>query len=173
MSGSGIGVGRGIGLLAQYFSGLGIFGDMYGQAFYHDDVTPETVALTVADTWYPQIELVEGNMNVSGITFTSDDINGDYLQVVTGGDYLVLVSTCFGGTLNTLIRIAPLINGTPTDCCRIHRKLGTGGDVGSAAIGGVLDLSSNDKVTLAYSSPTAVVSVTVDSAQLILVGPIS
>lgn len=77
---------------------------------------------------------------------TSDVTNG-YCTIVQSGTYWLGFTSSFSGTANTEFHSHVLVNGEEKFDFGWHRKLGTGGDVGSAAWGGMLVLSSGDTVT--------------------------
>ena len=76
---------------------------------------------------------------------TSDVTNG-YCTIVQSGTYWLGFTSSFTGTANTEFHSHVFVNGEENFSLGWHRKLGTGGDVGSAAWGGMLVLSSGDTV---------------------------
>ena len=100
------------------------------------DGTPgSTISITTAGTYYPWITATAGSELV-GITADVADATGDNLDVNTGmgGVYLVELSMSFSGSVSTRINCFVFDSGART-AIGFTRKLGTGGDVGSAGSG--------------------------------------
>ncbi|GAF92242.1 unnamed protein product [marine sediment metagenome] len=87
--------------------------------------------------------------------FTAEYDNGvataahasDQIAIVDAGDYYVSAFVAFSGTQSKTFVVEIYADGVASGI-RLNRKLGTGGDVGSASCGGVLALSALDVVTL-------------------------
>ncbi len=103
----------------------------------------------------------------SGLTV---DTTNDYITIVDAGDYLVAGSISFSGTGNKTYKVS-VYSDTSTDTnISFTRKLGTGGDVGSASIGpAVITLAAGDDVCLFHSSTDGGSAFTAAEVQLSVV----
>ena len=61
-------------------------------------------------------------------------------------------------------------NGSTSANSEMHRKIGTGADVGALAIGGIFELDTNDYLSLFLRNTTGANNVTIEVAQLQAVG---
>jgi hypothetical protein len=89
----------------------------------------------------------------------SDDITAD-----VDGVYEVDISISFAGSNNSTFHIELYLNGSPTGFSG-HRKISTGGDVGSFGFHGRLALVATDVLSLYASSADGGTSITVQDAQ--------
>jgi hypothetical protein len=77
----------------------------------------------------------------------TSDVSKGYCTILHPGTYSIEFTSSFTGTANTEFHSHLLRNGEEDFRMGWHRKLGTGGDVGSAAWSGVLALNSGDTIT--------------------------
>jgi hypothetical protein len=112
----------------------------YGSIFVHGGVTAQAgitstpVKMTGFDT--------NGISNGTTPDHTSDDIN-----ISVAGDYLVSGAVSFIGTSNSTFDIDIYINSVTTNY-GFERKLGTGTDVGSGPLEGLITCAVNDKINV-------------------------
>ncbi|MCK5439693.1 MAG: hypothetical protein KAI97_07100, partial [Gemmatimonadetes bacterium] len=91
------------------------------------------------------------------------DFANDRIEVGANGDgvYLFVAQISFSGTANATFTFAASVNGTPATGVLCQRKLGTGGDVGSASLVGLLSLADGDLVTLEAKADAASKTLTI------------
>lgn len=77
---------------------------------------------------------------------TPDHVN-DRLVILSDGIYIVLFQVSFSGTPNATFEVSVRVNGVE-QYPGVHRKLSVGGDVGSGACVGFLNLSAGDVLTM-------------------------
>lgn len=108
----------------------------------HNDIT-----CTIQGDWYPWVSASAGKL-LGSVTFTDDNTNGDYLEVPDVGTYELIVSSHFGGSVSSTFEIAVFLNAESSPSLGVHieRKLGVGGDVGSAGCENIKDLAANDEL---------------------------
>jgi len=102
------------------------------------------------------------NGDNSTISTSTDDIS-----VVGAGDYLVTSQISFSGSLSKTFIVEIYVEGVATDI-KCERKLGTGGDVGSASVCGIVTLAANDSVSLYHSSTDGGLTFTLQNGQFTL-----
>ena len=73
------------------------------------------------------------------------------LTVSEAGIYFAICSLSFSGTANATFEVRGFVNGVATDMY-LSRKLGSGGDVGSGAIQGIVTLGAGDVMDVRQSS---------------------
>lgn len=118
------------------------------------DATPRKV--TAFDT-----DGLESNMTVDSTT--GNDITAD-----VAGTYFVFAQTSFGGTASKTYHITIYKNGATTGF-EGHRKLGTGGDVGSASVSGIVALAATDTISIYHHTSDGGTAFTLDDGQLVAV----
>ena len=131
-------------------------------------------AIYVADGSTPQagvtttpVKLTGFTVNVAGLGGMTPDFTDNSIQVNLDGAYLVLAQISFSGSVNQGFEIHVNIDGVETPF-GVHRKIGTGGDVGSATIIAPLTgLSSGEKIELYINTdPSGTAQLTIVDAQL-------
>lgn len=133
------------------------------------DITPQDIRDMLVSLMgvYGGIKIVDGITAQSGITPTPETLTGwevnspsngvspDYstgqITVDHDGVYLVTAQVSFSGTLNTTFTVHVRIDGVEQDE-GLHRKMGTGGDVGSASLMAIISLSEGNVLTLYVQS---------------------
>ena len=93
------------------------------------------------------------------------DTAGNQITIDTAGDYLVIASISFSGTLSKIFNVA-IYKNTSTTSFVLERKLGTGGDVGSGAVSGIVTCAATDDISLYQSSTDGGTAFTATDAQL-------
>lgn len=109
-----------------------------------------------------QVVIFDTDGPSEGIT---PDHTNDHITIATGygGKYLILVSISFSGGGNNVISFAAFKNNGATQITnRTTRKLGTGGDTGSAVNVGIADLSAADTVELWIQNEAATTALTIE-----------
>ena len=101
----------------------------------------------------------------SGLTV---DTAGNQITIDTAGDYLVISTISFSGTLTKTFNVT-IYKNTSTTNLALERKLGTGGDVGSAAVSGIVTCAADDDISLYQSSTDGGTAFTALDAQLSVV----
>ena len=99
------------------------------------------------------------------------DHTNDHITITTAGTYNITASVCFsGGASKTHSMAFFKNNGAAQLGPRTTRKLGTGGDVGAAAVmSGPVSLTAADTVELWVQNETDTTALTVQDACLTLV----
>jgi hypothetical protein len=104
--------------------------------------------------------------NTNGINdgVTVDAAN-DHLKILTAGVYIVFANLSFSGTASKTYQIEIYKNGLTTGFAT-DRKLGTGGDVGSCSMLGIMQCAVNDTIELYQYSSDGGSAMVVTEAQL-------
>lgn len=89
--------------------------------------------------------LVDGYDHELPSRYVTSNATGGKVTLHKGGDWLVAVQSSFSGVANTEYHFAVFLDGTET-ILETDRKLGTGGDVGSCSIVGILSVTSGQVV---------------------------
>ena len=119
----------------------------YGEIYVTGNSTGQTTN-AVADTFDKVTQFAS---NGSSRNCTNDATNNQ-ITVTNAGKYIFHCEASFSGTNNATITLRASVNGTDQSNVESVRKLGTAGDVGSASLHGILDLSASDIVTLEVAS---------------------
>jgi hypothetical protein len=127
-------------------------GTAYG-SMYEDNDSGSSITVTTAGTFYGWTTATTGEVDGTHVTFTGD-ATADRMTVATSGigKYLVNAQISFGGTLSATVQCSIFKDGTELPNCSFTRKLGTGGDVGSASITGFVDVTSAGYLDLRFTS---------------------
>jgi len=99
----------------------------------------ETLSLDVPGTYYPMTDFT---LNAKSDDMVVDEVAGT-ITIPTDGDYEIQSTISFNGTANAKIELSLFINGVK-NTTSWRRKMGTGGDVGSAANCAIRTLSADD-----------------------------
>lgn len=113
---------------------------------------------------YVKITTFDGDVSFGDVT--ADSTTDDDITVTTAGTYLVDFSCSFSGTASATFTATAHVNGSPDTTASFTRKLGTGGDVGSASFTSLIALSASDIVTVWVKADAASKTFTVHSACL-------
>jgi hypothetical protein len=90
--------------------------------------------------------------NTNGVNDgVTPDATNDHLKILTDGTYIVFANMSFSGTASKTYQLEIYKNGLTTGFAT-DRKLGTGGDVGSCSIIGIMQCSANDEIQLYQST---------------------
>lgn len=127
----------------SYFSGSGSglpFGEIYAAA----NTTASTIS--TQNVWY---QFTGFNTNGQSNLTTPDHTN-DHITITKAGIYKIDFNVSFSGGGGKTYEVAVYKNNGATELTNIHieRKLGTAGDIGSAAASGFCSCSANDTIEL-------------------------
>ncbi len=128
-------------------SGGGAGTSAHGEMYVHDNTTGLT--FTNDDTFY---KWVTGWTAGDSDGVTVDPTTNHRITVNTDGTYLVTCAVSFSGTINETFEAALYKNGTVVPGVYLERKLGAGGDVGSASFIGIIDLVEDDYLEVFFKS---------------------
>jgi hypothetical protein len=119
-------------------------------ALYEDAGSPGTViTITTAGTFYGWKSATAGPLR--GITADVADATADHLTVARTANYLVTMFVSFSGSNNAVAEGSIFVDGVESTV-KFYRKLGTGGDVGTATAQGILALTAAEEVSLRFTS---------------------
>ena len=108
------------------------YGEIYNNA-------TGTASLTLSTSWVKITGSFQGN------TVSSDNITPDYandrITINLAGVYFVGIQASFSGGTSAVVEGAIYLGGLRQEPIRFRRKLGTGGDVGSASAIGILNVT--------------------------------
>lgn len=90
----------------------------------------------------------------------------DRITVAADGAYRIDFFVSFSGTVSTTFEFSVHVNQVDAGEIGLARRLGTGGDVGSASMGGILDLNAGDEIEIYVKADGAGKSITPQYAQL-------
>jgi hypothetical protein len=141
--------------------------ESYGELY--EDAAGGGTAISTGVTYVGWVSATEGEIAGAGL-MTSDvaSATADSLIIGTrgGGKYWVTLDISFSGSGNETFDGCVHLNGSPTHI-RFRRKLGTGGDVGAAAVTGILTLVSGDYIDVRVKSLLAAKTMTPDHVGLV------
>ena len=115
----------------------------FGEIWVEGNATADTIA-TATNT---QVLRFANNGESNG---TTPDHTNDHITVATDGKYMITVSVSFSGDASVDWSFGVYKNNGGTAFSNVHcnRKLGSGGDIGSAGLTGIIDVSANDTIEL-------------------------
>lgn len=124
------------------------YGEMYEQGL------ASVITVSTAGTYYGWTTASSGLVAGTGLVTFTDNSTADRLTVGVdgGGIYRVDCFVSFSGSNSAVIEGAIYKTGSREDKISFTRKLGVGGDVGTAACSGLLSLSSGDYIDLRFTS---------------------
>lgn len=126
-------------------------------------VADNTTAETTTDATARKLAAWDTTMPTSAQATSSTSTND--VSVSDAGDYLINAQISFSGSLSKQFEIEIYKEGIATGL-KLDRKLGTGGDVGSASVCGILTLAANDSIALYHKSTDGGSSFTMANGQL-------
>lgn len=142
----------------------------YG-AIYEETASPGTsIAMASAGTYYGWVSASSGELDGTYVSADVADGTADHLTIESSGDgvYHITLSVSFSGTGNSTFTGKVFNSGVATTV-GFSRKLGTGGDVGSAGCSGLLDLSNGDELSVRFTSDSGSDTLNVWFCQLSIV----
>ena len=125
-------------------------------------VTGNTTGESTVDATPRLIAALDTSGPAEGLTV---DTAGSQITIDEAGDYLVIGSISFSGTLSKIFNVA-IYKNTSTTGYALERKLGVGGDVGSAIVSGIVTCAALDDISLYQSSTDGGTVFTATDAQL-------
>ena len=128
-------------------------------------VTGNTTGESTVDATPRLIAALDTSGPAEGLTV---DTAGSQITIDEAGDYLVIGSISFSGTLSKIFNVAIYKNTSATGYA-LERKLGVGGDVGSATVSGIVTCAAADDISLYQSSTDGGTVFTATDAQLSVV----
>jgi len=127
-------------------------------------VSGNTTAETTVDTTPRKIGAFATSVLASGVTVSTAN---DNIVIADAGDYLVLGSVSFSGTISATYNIEIYKNTAATGLV-LERKLGTGGDTGNSGVQGIVTCAASDAISLyQYTADGSIM--TVRDAQLTVI----
>jgi hypothetical protein len=129
-----------------------------GTLYCEDNSTAESTV----DATPRQIANLGAKKVEAGLTV---DTAASKITVAAAGDYLVVAGVCFSGTLSKTYVVEVYIDTTGTNL-KLERKLGTGGDVGSAHVSGIITLAAGEDVSIYQSTTDGGSAFTIQNGQL-------
>jgi len=126
-----------------YLHGAGTTGFPYGEIYVEGNSTADTVA-TATSTQITRFDVNGASLN------TTPDHTNDHITITKAGHYMVNVSLAFSGDASVDWKFTLCKNNGTANFLNVHtnRKLGSGGDIGSASMSGIVDLAVNDTVEI-------------------------
>jgi hypothetical protein len=128
---------------------------------YEDNASGTTINITDATTDYPWVSTTVGesrNMTLSAAT--------DNITIVEAGTYFVSCQISYAGSNSTIYTWSVHKNDSPLTGFKVRRTIGTGTDIGSASISGIVVLAADDTLNLEVQADGASKVATVYFAQL-------
>ena len=118
-------------------------GMCYGEIWVMGNATADTIATATLSQMTRFANNGESNN-------TTPDHTNDHITILKKGKYLVIISLAFKGDASVEWDFRLYTNNRATAFNNVHtdRKLGAGGDVGSASLSGICDFAVNDTVEL-------------------------
>ena len=122
----------------------------YGEMWMHNESGYVTTPIASSLVWYNLTgfndSTRETGQTLNGFTY---DNAAEHLTALVAGKYKAIFSVSKGNAGNNQeYQFAVAINDVIQNNTVIHRKLGTGGDVGDTAVGGFIDIVVNDNIHL-------------------------
>jgi hypothetical protein len=124
-------------------------------------ITDGAIAQTGIDDTPVKITGFQSNTHHHGI---DGDHSNNRILTTKEGDHLVMAQLSFSGTVNQEVTIEVYADGQPTGV-KTERKLGTGGDVGSASITGLVHLDENAEIDIRVNSSGPTIEITASQLQ--------
>lgn len=122
----------------------------HGQMFEYTPGTPTEIDVTTAGTYYGWVSATAFSAE-HGVTFAGN-ATADRLVLGVAGEYIVTVQISFSGTGNAVIDGALHKNDVLVETVAFRRKIGTGGDTGSASATGLVYSDGDDYVDFRFTS---------------------
>ena len=124
----------------------------------------EAITISAANTYY----------NITGFPWnfsTTHNVyfNGSALYINESGVYAAWHIESFSGAANTEFHLTLGVNGVAQQPCEAHRKLGTGGDVGSSSGMCMLKLDEGDYVIFQVENEDGVKDITLSHVNVRIV----
>ena len=121
----------------------------HGEIYLSGGTTNQTTN-TTADT-FDVITVWASNGESNG---TTPDQANNVITLDEAGTYLVGFSVSFSGTVQATFECRAYVNGVAQTQCSLERKLGTGGDVGSASFQGIVTATAGQDLDVRVAADT-------------------
>lgn len=114
-----------------------LYSGVFAEIHAHDNAVAQVIPTGAA---YTKITALD---NVGHSSNCTPDAANNKITIIQTGRYLVSGALSFSsGTNNVTFFGAPFLNGVEQDNTHFTRKVGTAGDVGSASVTGVIDVTT-------------------------------
>jgi len=117
----------------------------YGGLYVEDNSTAETTTDATPRKIGAFTTVMPSSSSCTPSATTND------ITVTDAGDYVIEGTLSFSGTLSKTFEVE-IYKDTTASGIKLQRKLGTGGDVGSASVKGIVTLTAGQAVSLYHSS---------------------
>ena len=114
----------------------------YGELF-EDNAGGSTINMASSATYYPWVTTTAGVNKTMTLSTANDNI-----VILCDGEYLVTAQVSFAGSNTTIYTWAVHINDSAATGFKVQRTIGTGTDIGSTSISGIMDLDVGDTLNL-------------------------
>ena len=148
-----------------------------GQLSMHETASATTIALI--STWY-ELDMTGASFDItSSIVDTTNDFDMPvagrlrYKGTVQKMFHCVFTMSFTAASNNQEIHLALGKNGAPSTQAELHRKVGTGADVGAIALHWMVHLNQDDYLSCLVKNITSATDVTATAANLQVVGMIN
>ncbi len=128
---------------------------------FEDNPSGTTITITDASTYYPWVSTTAGLSRNATLSTANDNIT-----VAEDEVFLVTAQVSFAGSNSTIYTWAVHHNDSAVTGMKVQRTIGTGTDIGSTSISGILFLADGDTVNLEVLANGASKTATVYYAQL-------
>lgn len=135
-------------------------GQAYGE-LYEDNAGGTGITITDAATYYPWVSTTAGEALNMTLSASSDDIT-----IIKPGPYYISAQVSFAGSNSTIYTWAIHKGGSAVTGFKVQRTIGTGTDIGSTSISGIMTLAAADVLNLEVLANGASKTATVYYAQL-------
>lgn len=143
--------------VAQTYETVGM---AYGE-LYEDNASGTTINITDADTYYPWVSTTVGESRNMTLSASTDDIT-----IVHDGVYLITAQVSYAGSNTTIYTWAVHKDGSALTGFKVQRTIGTGTDIGSASLSGIVSLDADEVLNLEVLANGTTKVATVYYAQL-------
>jgi len=134
----------------------------YGGLYVEDNSTAEA-----SSTSTPALLACFDTAMPTGSEATSST-SGNTITVTDAGDYSVSLQISFSGGSSDTYFVEIYVDGVGTDI-KVERKLGTGGDTGSASLHGIVSVGAGEAISL-YQSTDGTAAMTATNVQFLISG---
>lgn len=135
----------------------------YGE-LYEDNAGGTSITITDAATYYPWVSTTAGLSRNITLSVANDNIT-----VIHDEAFLITAQVSFAGSNSTVYTWAIHHNDSAVTGLKVQRTIGTGTDIGSTSMSGVMDLAAGDTLNLEVLANGASKTATVYYAQLTIV----
>jgi hypothetical protein len=133
-------------------------------------VTPAGTTISAAGTYYKAAGVTGISLTVE--EFDTGSVNNRLVYTGTPDRHFLLMASVsmVCASSNQVLGLKLAKNGVVLDDTIVRRKVGTGSDVGAAAVSGLVALSLNDYVELFVTNETSTAAVQIETMNMAAVG---